>query len=378
MTSIMDALNTSESSLQMIEQQTNLISNNIANASTPGYVQEELPQSAAVGVGAAYGVLAEPIQRMTDAAASATANQAAGSAAYSTEMVNVLTPYTTTLGQASDSTTLPAVLSAFSSALTTLSVTPSDATAQGAAATSAQTVATTLNGLDSAVSSARETADQGVGSGVAAVNSTLNQLAQNQTSLQLAAANGKSTAPFLDTQDRLIANMSSDLPVTVLQSGSNNVVVTTDQGTTLFDGTAHLLSFTATPNISSTTTATSLGAVTVNGQPIAMSQSGSIAADLQLRNVTLPGFSSQLDQIAGNLITAFQTADPTANAATSSTGTALAGLFVQSSGSTTALSSPTSVAGLAGTIAVNTAVSDNPALLQSGVNGTPSGSTRIR
>jgi flagellar hook-associated protein 1 len=378
---IQDALYTSLSSLDTAQQQLNVISNNIANASTPGYVQEDQPTAQWISGGVGAGVIAEPIQRLTNAAAAETANQANGAQAYSNEMVNILTNYDQTVGQASSSSSLPSMISAFSNSLTTLSATPDDATAQSEAETAAQNVVDTFHSLDSAVDSAREQADQGIASGVASVNATLNQLAQNQTALQQAAAGGGSIASFQDTQDQLIASLNNELPVKVFQSGNNGIVVTTDQGTTLYDGQVHDLSFTPTPNIPSNmrvdpNTALGqtggLGTVTVDGQPLEMSQSGSIAADLQLRDVTLPGFSDQLDSLAGNLIQAFQTADPTVSAANPT------GLFT-AGGSAVSSTAQTPIAGMAANIAVNALVDPtqggNPALIQSGLYGTPNSST---
>jgi flagellar hook-associated protein 1 FlgK len=126
-----------------------------------------------------------------------------------------------------------------------------------------------------------------------------------------------------------------------------------------------------TPNASLGQTG-GLGTVTVGGQPIQMSQNGSIAADLQLRDTTLPTFSDQLNTLAGNVIQAFQTADPTVTAANP------AGLFTNA-GAAVSSATATPIAGLAGTIALNAAVDPtqggNPALIQTGINGTPSAST---
>jgi flagellar hook-associated protein 1 len=378
---IQDALHTALTSLNLAQQQTNLVANNIANASTPGYVQESLPQTELISGGVGAGVLAEPIQRLTNAAATATANAANGASAFSQEMVNILTTYDHTVGQASDSASLPSMISAFSSQLTTLSASPSDATAQSMAVTSAQNVVNTFHNLDTAVSSAREQADQGVASGVAAVNATLDQLAQNQSGLRKALAGGGSVASYQDTQDQLIATLAKQLPVKVFQNGNNGIIVTTDQGTTLFDGQVHQLSFTATANIPTSLRVNpnptlgqtgGLGLVTVGGQPLQTSQSGSIAADLELRDVTLTSFSDQLDSVAGNLIKTFQAADPTVSAANPT------GLFT-AGGATLPSATPTPVAGLASIIALNVAVDPtqggNSALIQAGVHGTPSPST---
>lgn len=374
--SIQGAFASALTSLQVLGHQTSVISNNLANASTPGFVQQELPQSELLSGGAGAGVMAEPVQRLADQAAADIANQAAGSQNYSQQMVNVLTQYTQALGQPSSNSSLPSVLQAFSSALTTLSSSPSDASAQGQALTAASTLATTLNGLSSAVASTREQADQNVASAVSTVNSLLDQLAQNESNLQSAAGLGQPTVAYQDTRDQVLSNLSQQLPVKVFQNGTNGIIVTTDQGTTLWDGQEHKLSFTATPNIPSTMQVAAdpangisggLSQVTVGGKPLATSQTGSIAANLQLRDSTLPQFAGQLDQLAGNLIAAFQSADPTVSAGQ-------AGLFTNA-GSAVAAGSP--VAGLAGTIAVNAAV--DPAQggsvwrMQAGVQATSQG-----
>ncbi len=353
--SIQGALNTAAASLDVEQQQANVIANNIANASTPGYVTETLPQLEQVSGGT--GVMAGVLQRLGDAAAAATANQAASQQSYSQAMVNELTSYTQVLGQPTDSTSLPEQISAFNQALTTLSANPDDASLQSGAVTAAQNLVGTFNNLAAAVASGREQADQTIGSDVTTVNQTLEQIASNQAALQTAAANGQSTASYLDTQDQLVSTLSQYLPVTVAQGSNNSITVTTDQGTTLYDGTVHQLSFTPTPNIPSQLQQTAdpangyiggLSAVTVDGQPIAMSQNGDIAAQLQLRDVTLPGFGQQLDQLAGNAITAFQQADPTV-------GSGQTGLFTDD-GAAVDPNNPAEIPGLAANIAVNASV----------------------
>ena len=128
------------SSLDMSQRQSDLIANNVANASTPGYVERELPQSEQVAGGVGMGVVAGIVQRLGDAVAADAANQANGSQAYSQQMVNVLGSYVQTVGQPADSSSLPSVLSAFQQALTTLSSTPDSTTAQAQTVAAAQTV----------------------------------------------------------------------------------------------------------------------------------------------------------------------------------------------------------------------------------------------
>ena len=182
-------------------------------------------------------------------------------------------------------------------------------------------------------------------------------MAQNQTALLAASANGQSIATYQDTQDQLLSTLSQYVPVKVYTNPNNSITVTTDQGTTLYDGSVHQLGFTPTPNIPSQLQQTAdpangysggLSAVTVDGQPIAMSQSGDIAAQLQLRDVTLAGFGQQLDQLAGNTITAFQQADPTVSSGQT-------GIFTNN-GAAVDPTNPAQIPGLAANIALNASV----------------------
>jgi flagellar hook-associated protein 1 FlgK len=345
--SIQGAMLIAASSLDMSQRQSDLIANNVANASTPGYVDRELPQSELVAGGVGMGVVAGIVQRLGDAVAADAANQATGAQAYSQQMVNVLGSYVQNVGQPADNSSLPSVLSAFQQALTTLSSTPDSTTAQAQTVAAAQNVTSTFQSLDSAIAGAREQADQGIVSSVTSVNATLDQFAQNEAQLQRAAARGDSIAPFEDTRANLLASLSQNLPIKVFQSDNNAVIVTTDQGTTLWGGTEHKLTFNASPSIGASQTA-GLSAVTVDGAPIQMSQTGSIAANLQLRDVTLPGFANQLDQMAGNLITAFQQNDPSVTAGQTGVFTA--------AGAALDPTDPSAISGLAGKIQVNAAL----------------------
>lgn len=376
--SIQNALYTSLSSLQVLGQQSQLISNNVANASTPGFAQEQLNPSAFVANGIGSGVLAGKITLLASQAATASANQAASLSAYSQEMVGSLSTYTSALGSASSSTTLSSQLSAFQTALTTLSSAPSNGTDQTQTVTAAQGLVGTFHSLNDTVETLREQADQSVASGVTNVNNLLDQLAQNQNDMKAAAANGQPTADFQNVQNGIISSLSQYLPVQVQQGPNGNISVGTDQGTTLYDGTVHKLSFAATPVIPSTMRVTAnaaaglsggLSQVTVSGQPISMSASGSIAANLKLRDVTLPGYSDQLDKLAGNLVATFQTADPTVSAGQT-------GLFT-AGGSALNTGNPAAIAGLSGSIAVNAAVDPSQGgqswKVQAGVQATSQG-----
>src|SRR5580698_9016543 len=191
--SIQGALITAASSLDMQQAQANVIAGNIANASTPGYVTETMQQLEHL-YGGRTGVEGGVIQRLGNETLEAAANQTAGQQSYSEAMVNSLTTYTQVLGQPTNSSSLPEQFSAFNQALTQLSASPADASLQSGAVTAAQNLVNTFHTLSGAVASGREQADQTIESDVTTVNQTLDQLAQNQTGLLTASADGDSIA----------------------------------------------------------------------------------------------------------------------------------------------------------------------------------------
>lgn len=352
--SIQGAMNTALSSLTVLQQQTSLISNNIANASTPGYQQQDLTQTELRGNGAGSGVVAGRVRCLANQVASSAANQAAGAQAYSQQMVSILTPYMRNLGQASDSTSLTGRLSALDTSLTSLSVTPNDGTTQNEVVNNAQALAETFQTLSGAVATGRQSADAGIADAVASVNDALDRLARNETGRLLAIGEDRPTATYDTERNRLLGELSQNLPIKVHYNGREGISIATDQGTTLWDGRVHKLSFTATPSIPATMRTTpdaahgltgGLSDVTVDGQKLAVSQSGSIAANLRLRDETLTGFSDQLDRLAGNLVASFQQAD-------ASVGDGQTGLFTDG-GAALDTADSSAVAGLASRIAVN-------------------------
>ena len=355
--SIQGALLSSLSSLRVLGQQTNLISNNVANANTPGYAQEEMSVSDFVGNGVGSGVIAGKVTSLANQIATATASQAQSAASYSEQMVSVLSSYTSALGEASDTSSLPSKLSAFTTSLVALSSSPADGTAQTQVVNAASGLVDAFHGLNDAVASAREQADQGIEASVQDVNTTLNQIAQNQTSRRLAVSNGVSTSDLDNQLSQLVANLATDLPVKVNQNTDGSIVVSTDRGSTLYDGVVHQLSFRSTPSIPSNMRLTAdpangliggLSQVMVDGSPLQLSASGKIAANMQLRDTTLPGFSDQIDSLAGNLIATFQSSDPTVTAGAT-------GLFTNAGAALNA-SDPAAIPGLAGNIAINARV----------------------
>ncbi len=324
---IQGALLNALSSLAAEQAQAQIIANNIANASTPGYVRRDLPRSENMAGREGNGVALGVTQRAGDSLLETVARSANGDKAYGARMTDILGALTRIAGQPADPRSLSSKLGQFQAAMTTLSSTPADAVTQTQAISAASDLVDTFHNLDRAVSQARINADLGVAQDVDAVNTSLDELARVERDYTRAAARGESTAEFEDRRATLIDSIAAKVPVRVFGNGPGNLVLRTDQGTTLMDtGTVHHLAFTHSALISSSQRG-GLSAVTVDGVAMRSTQTGSIAAGLQLRDADLPQYGDMLDQMAGNLATSFQAADPTAVGAGPISGKPMAGLF---------------------------------------------------
>lgn len=364
--SISGALYNALSSMAAEQAKAQVIANNIANAGNAGYVRRVLPQQEVVTSAGGQGVAIGVAQRAGNAMLEAGVRATGSDAGYGETVAAGLAGLARLAGQPSDSGSLSGRLGNFQASMTALSATPSDSVAQSQALAAAQDLADGFSGLARAVADGRAAADAAIGQDVGTVNDTLESLRGVEASLARAVSRGESTAPYEDQRATLLASLSGKLPIRVLDNGPGRLIVTTDRGTTLFDGgRVHRLGFDTSSGFEA---ANATGeTVMVDGEPLRVSASGSIAAQLQLRDATLPGYGRMLDGMAANLAAGFQAADPTA------TGTPrLAGLFTRGESATF---NPADTAGMAASIRVNPKVVADPGRLRDGANAASGGTS---
>ena len=336
--------------------QSSVIASNISNVSTPGYVREVANQ-----VATSYGGSeVVSISRQANAALLDQLNTSTSESAAQTAISTGLSTLAATVDDSASSTsasgalqngTSPsAMLGNLQSALTTFQATPSSAAAAQGVLTAAQNLTSALNTGANTVSSVREQADQSIATSVDSINKLLGQFQQANDSVVSGLASGGDVASAETSRDSILTQLSQQLGISTTTNSNGSMSVYTDSGVTLFQDTPQTVSFTPT----ATYTATSVGsAVTVNGIPITGAsapmavQSGALAGYSQLRDVIAPQYQTQLDQIAGGLVSAFAESDQSATP----TQPTLPGLFTASG--LTSVPADTAVDGLAASIEVN-------------------------
>ena len=297
-----DVFGISVSALQAFQQAINVTSNNIANASTPGYdvesanLTEAIPQSnGAATVGA--GVVVTGISRAFSQAAANQLNTSQSSLGqlnalqnYSSQIDNL---FGTTVGGLS--TSLQNFYSAFSNVANNPTSTASRQALLGqaqAVATSFQNASSELNSLNTDVNS-RITADVQQINSIASSISTLNQ----QIVVGTAQDGNQPPNELMDQRDQLVSNLSQLVGVstTTDPNGALNVFVGNGQPLVLQGQTTTLTTVPNQFNASQLEISTS----TANGNVISSSiTSGDLGGLLAARSQVINPALGQLGQIA--------------------------------------------------------------------------------
>ncbi|MDP9009517.1 MAG: flagellar hook-associated protein FlgK [Pseudomonadota bacterium] len=296
-----DVFGISVSALQAFQNAINVTSNNVANASTPGYdretvnLTEAIPQSnGAATVGA--GVVVSGISRAFSQAA---ANQLNGSQS-SLGQLNALQNYTNQIDNLFGTTVggLSTALQKFYSAFSDVANNPTSTASRQALIGQAQAVAGSfqnasgqLNALNSDVSS-RITADVTQINSIAKAISTLN----NQIVTATGQAGGQPPNELLDQRDQLVSNLSNLVGVTTTTdpNGALNVFVGNGQPLVLQGQTTPLTTVANQFNATQLEVSSSASSAVISNNITSGDLGGLFAARTQVIDPAL----NQLGQIA--------------------------------------------------------------------------------
>jgi len=381
--SITQAIQSALSGLQANQMQAAIVSRNIANAQTDGYVRKNVELGSKVVGGVGTGVEVQSISRKVDEYLIRDMRTSAARVGYQQALSNALTIYTDIVGQPQDERSLATMLGNLERQLKQLGDAPEDAALQQSAVTAAQNLVDTLHRTNDGIRQVREDADAQIAATVTNINSRLVQI--HELNRQISAqGTGADNGDLIDQRDRLLDQLSSDLPIRVIQTGAS-VTVMTQNGVTLLDSEVHALSFSPSPVIPANAAympppaATALSGLTVDGVDISPSsgypgaiREGSISGLFELRDSIMPRFQKQIDELAAQLAAGFQAADTTVTGAPPND----TGFFTDAGG---AVDPASYMAGLAGRITVNALVrpdaGGDPSRLRDGLHAAVSGAS---
>ena len=228
--SINQALSAAVAGVNVTQQALSVISGNVANANTPGYVDESVNQ---VEVGIAgqtgAGVDVTGVNRDLNTLLQSQLWTETSGGSYADTTAQLYQQLQQVYGTPGSSTSFDAIFNNFTSALQSLSTSPSSYSAQSAAVSAAQGVAQNLNSMSAGIQQLRSQAEAGIANGVQTANTALQQIAQINQQL-IAASPDSSTATLEDQRDQDITQLSQLMNVNVVQGSNNQISVFTGTG----------------------------------------------------------------------------------------------------------------------------------------------------
>src|SRR3954465_2186258 len=315
--SLSSALSTAMAGLRANQAALSIVSSNVANAKTPGYVTQGINQiEVAGGAGTGTGVRINGVNRQLDQYIQAQLRTETSGGAYADQIASILSQLQTAYGAPGEAGTLETAFSNLTGALQGLSASSGASAAHAAALSAAPSLAQQLNATTTGIQTLRSNIEQDIGVSVGQANVAINQIAQYNARLQGMDVTDPAAATLMDQRDNAIDQLAQLMDIRVVTDNTNQATVFTNSGIQLVGGNqASQLDFNsqgtlnATSQWNSNPALSGAGTITVklpNGGNFDMIannaiSSGQLAADLKLRDQTLVTAQAQVDQLAAAL-----------------------------------------------------------------------------
>lgn len=333
--SLGDALAIAMAGLRVNQATMSLVSSNVANAETPGYVRKTVNQSAVNAGETGTSVKVVGVDRQLDDYILAQLRTETSGGAYASLRSDFLKQLQGLFGDPNSTGTLENSYNGLTTALQALATSPDSTSARIAVLNAAQAISSNLNSTSNGIQTLRAGCETGIADAVTTANNLMQQIANINTHIQTNPLGGTSTdaatSAMLDQRDQAINQLSQLMDIRVVTNGANQVTVFTGSGVQLVGMEAAKLTFNAQGTVSPTTmwnpnTAISdLGSIRVgyaNGSSSDLTsslKSGKLAAYVELRDKTLVQAQTQLDQFAASLSSALSDKTTAGTAVTSGT-----------------------------------------------------------
>lgn len=353
--SIATAFSNALSGLSASARQAEVLSSNVSNASTPGYVRREVALAVRDIAGVGQGVRVTGTRRDVDLYLLNDRRAAQADAAGVDTRAAFLSRLEAIHGTAQDSGSLLGRINGLETALLSASARPESEAALSAAVTAAARLVEGITTAGAAVQAERLAADDGIASAVAGLNTTLEQVRDLNIKITAFSGAGRDASALMDQRAQLVDSIGDLIPLREVQRADGQIALISTGGAVLLDGKAAVLGFTPVHAMVAETTMASgaLSGLTLNGAPMAVSGpasrigEGRLAAFFTLRDDLGPAAQAQLDALARDLVERFSApgVDPTLP-------TGAPGLFTDAGNAL----DPAQELGIAGRLALNPAV----------------------
>ena len=292
-----------------------LVSSNIANATTPGYARRELLVSSRTVGTAGQGVQIVGVRRSVDLPllgdrrlAQSTAGDANARAAFFKRLEQ-------TLGTPDQAFSINGRVAAFEAALTQAASHPESEPRLASVLSAAKSLASQIGIASRDVQAARTVANTDIANEVNALNTSLERVVKLNVQIRRGFGLGQDTAALQDQRQQLVDKIAAIVPLREVQQNDGSISLYTPNGAVLVDGVPAVFGFNATSSVNpSMTNGAGLSGLTLNGRPIATTGDrsvilgGTLAANFAVRDDLAVTAQTQLDGLARDLVERFSDA----------------------------------------------------------------------
>ena len=310
--SLTSAFNSAFSGLSAASRTSLLVSENIANALTPGYARRTLNLSSH-GQGVP-GVLIGGITRHSDPGIVANRRVADADYGIAKVMAEFRTRMTSAVGSSEDPTSVTARLATFEANLITAASFPESAQRLDTVALSARDLAASLSDTAESLRQMRASADRSIGQQVDRLNQALADVQKINVRITSTQSGGGSTASLLDQRQLLVDEINQIVPVNVVERDYGQIALYSNGGAILLDGPAARIGFTPANDVTPGMTIQNgaLSGLDINGIAVRTDSrygaltGGSLGAQFEIRDVVAIEAQADLDSVARDLVERFQ------------------------------------------------------------------------
>jgi len=334
-----------------------VVSRNIASASTEGYTRKIHNQSTLVVGGTGQGIQIDEVTRQVTDGLQREVRQQTAVVEELVVIDDFLGRLEQQFGRPDDQSSISAKLTDLKDAYQALATTPEDVSTQIAVVTAAQELARSFNDLNNQIQDLRRDADARIDDQVTEVNTAMANISSLNDEIGQRTALGQSTADLKDQRDQLLLDVNEKLSITSFERPNGEISVFAPGGHLMLDDTRLALSFATTATYTAATTGQAVqintGTANTSISTDISSGDGSLAGLLRIRDTLLPTIQTVLDDLAFEVATNLGTVNVNGtnedvNLFTDAGGLTPPGAFTQ---------------GFAGTIQVRTAITNTPTLI---------------
>ena len=312
--SISGTLSSALSGLTATAKAAEIVSSNIANATTPGYGRRTLQTTSRVVGTSGQGVLITGVDRAVNLPLLSDRRLAQSASAGSDTLTAFYRRLETTLGTPDQAFSITGRASALSASLTEAISHPESEPRLANVLSSAKGLAGQITTASRDVQAARTVADGEIGNQVTLLNAALDRISKLNVQIRKGSGTGQDVSALLDQRQQQIDTIAPIIPLREVQLDQGAIALYSTNGAQLVDPSPAVFGFTPSSSITPymTVAGGGLSGLTINGRALATSGDrspilgGSLAANFAVRDDLGVKAQAQLDGVARDLVERFQ------------------------------------------------------------------------